>query len=97
MKKRLKQEFLVFEISSLNFLIIFLLVKRKLPKVNIKTAARILKDEKSKNKTLLDDERFQDMFKNPDFEVDETNEKYKYYHPSEKVFLILWIHIYSFF
>jgi len=77
--------------------------KFQLPKVNAKTALRILQttnslpdEEKTGNgisksnqksassAAILTDPRFQNMFVNPDFEVDENDEKYKYYHPVEK-------------
>lgn len=62
-------------------------VRKRAPKVNAKTAARILisQEEKKGQSNLLEDPRFKDMFINKDFEVDETDDKFKFYHTNEKV------------
>lgn len=72
-------------------------VKKQMPKVNAKLAARLLqsvnsneknKSEAAKNKkvstNLLADERFKDLFERKDFQIDENNEKYRFYHPREQ-------------
>lgn len=56
--------------------------KKKMPKVNAKAATRIMQDKNKKS--LLADERFKAMFENPDYQVDEEHEKFKFYHPKEK-------------
>eukprot|EP01117_Protostelium_nocturnum_P012106 TRINITY_DN4437_c0_g1_i1.p1 TRINITY_DN4437_c0_g1~~TRINITY_DN4437_c0_g1_i1.p1 ORF type:complete len:689 (-),score=249.77 TRINITY_DN4437_c0_g1_i1:59-2125(-) len=60
-------------------------VKKKAPKVNAKMAASILqegaeKEEKGKKSTtteVLSDPRFKALFENPDFEVDESDDRFK--------------------
>ena len=61
---------------------------KKLPKINRNLAEKILEDDnpkKSKKKgelsSILEDERFVAMFKNPDFQIDEESEEYKLLHP----------------
>ena len=57
-------------------------VKQKAPKVNARVAARLVAE---KNTALIEDERFgKKLFENPDFAVDEENEKYKLYHQTTK-------------
>ncbi|CAG2168634.1 unnamed protein product, partial [Oppiella nova] len=64
-------------------------VKSSLPKVNSELAQRLA--EESQNKTsksskkskpdLLSDDRFKDIFSNPDFEINEQSDEYKLLHP----------------
>ncbi|RKP27465.1 WD40-repeat-containing domain protein [Syncephalis pseudoplumigaleata] len=62
----------------------------KLPKVNRELAARLATEESSKRskkkaeaaENLLKDDRFADMFANPDFQVDEASEEYRLLNPS---------------
>lgn len=51
-------------------------VKKNMPTVNVKTAMRLAQDDKNKN-NLLSDSRFKEMFQNPDFEINEEDEKYQ--------------------
>ena len=75
--------------------------RKKLPKVNTELAKKIMKDQmdvkkKSKKKTViwengteenpLGDSRFAAIFKDSEFQVDETTHEYKIHHPTE-VFL----------
>jgi len=57
--------------------------KKKIPKVNAKKATRLLQQKDERIKGLLEDPRFTAMFENKDFEEDEEDEKYKFYHPVE--------------
>lgn len=62
--------------------------RKKVPKVNAKAAARIILSEGEKKKgeaNLMDDPRFKAFFENKDFEIDETDDKYKFYHTNERV------------
>lgn len=49
-------------------------LKQKMPKVNAKMAARMLKEGKDK---MLADDRFGDMFNSEDFRIDESHERFK--------------------
>lgn len=62
-------------------------VKKKMPKVNAKLAARLTMEgpKKKGQSSLLEDERFKSLFENPDFLVDEQDEKYQLYHRGDKV------------
>ncbi|KAK6639948.1 hypothetical protein RUM43_008225 [Polyplax serrata] len=52
----------------------------KLPTVNRDLALKLMDDPK-KQSSLLQDERFSGLFKNPEFEIDETAEEYRLVHP----------------
>ncbi|RKP05139.1 hypothetical protein THASP1DRAFT_20151, partial [Thamnocephalis sphaerospora] len=55
----------------------------KLPKVNRDLASRLLQEEPSKrNKKKAEDDRFQDMFENPDFQVDQMTDEFRLLNPS---------------
>jgi ribosome biogenesis protein ENP2 len=65
-------------------------VTSKLPKVNRELAHRLLASQSDLNNTktnkkqksnLLEDQRFQDIFANPDFQIDEQSEDYRLLHP----------------
>jgi ribosome biogenesis protein ENP2 len=64
-------------------------VTSKLPKVNKELAHRLLasqsdlnnKTNKKQKSNLLEDQRFQDIFANPDFQIDEQSEEYRLLHP----------------
>lgn len=59
-------------------------VDENLPKVNRELASRILGDEGRKKKytsNLLKDERFKELFENPDFEVDKDAAEYRLLNP----------------
>ncbi|KAJ3274203.1 Nucleolar protein 10 [Terramyces sp. JEL0728] len=67
--------------------------KSKLPKVNSAIAADLLEmsdsddDQKKKKKkdtsSIMEDDRFKNMFSDPAFQVDTTSHEYKLHHPSE--------------
>jgi len=55
-----------------------------LPKVNRELAMKLISlpvNTKKKTGNLLEDDRFKDMFANPDFEVDKTVEEYRLLNP----------------
>jgi len=58
--------------------------KKKMPKVNARTAARLLLDETSKNTGLFEDDRFKELWENEDYKIDEEDDKFKLYHPVPK-------------
>jgi len=51
--------------------------KKQLPKVNANIAARILADKKGN--TIMEDPRFGEMFNNPEFAVNEYDDRYQQY------------------
>ncbi|CAG8470871.1 9636_t:CDS:10 [Ambispora gerdemannii] len=64
-------------------------VTKKLPKVNKELAGRLLEDEEKKKKkpnemfvNPLKDNRFGQLFTNPDYQVDENSREFKLLHPS---------------
>jgi hypothetical protein len=59
-------------------------IKAKAPKVNVRTATRILQEGTEGSKKILQDPRFGRMFEDPNFAVDESDEKYRMYHPKPK-------------
>jgi len=64
---------------------------KKLPKVNKELANRLMGEETKKKKinaNPLQDNRFKELFTNPDFEVDEASEQYKLLHPTISVSFI---------
>lgn len=61
--------------------------KKKLPKVNATTAARLIiegesKSQKKPETNLLEDSRFAAMFEDPEFTIDVTSEDYRQLHPN---------------
>lgn len=65
-------------------------LKKQLPTVNRNLAEKLIEDKeldvkKPKRKetfsNALDDTRFTDLFKNPDFQIDEASEEYRLLHP----------------
>ena len=70
-------------------------VNNKLPAVNKNLAKKLLdeKNNEKKNKKkggseVLGDDRFKDLFSNPDFQVDEESKEYQLLHPAQAVSLI---------
>lgn len=68
----------------------------KLPAVNKELAKKLL-DEGKKKKAKKDgqvnpmeDDRFRDMFADPDFQVDEESHEYKLLHPTAVSFIDQW-------
>lgn len=57
-------------------------ITSNLPKVNKKLAKQALKSNNDKQKNLLEDPRFKEMFSNPDFEIVEESAEWKLAHPS---------------
>lgn len=64
---------------------------KNLPKVNREMAKELMEDsddekrskKKKKDVTLMQDARFNSMFQDPAFQIDETTAEYKLHHPSE--------------
>lgn len=53
---------------------------QKLPDVNKDLALRLMTDNKKKS-ALLEDNRFQKLFENPDFQIDKESEEYRFLNP----------------
>ncbi|XP_065898622.1 nucleolar protein 10-like isoform X2 [Dysidea avara] len=57
--------------------------RKKLPKVNKQLAEKLLDgEEKEPTENPLGDDRFKEMFTNPDFQIDEESEEYKLLYPT---------------
>lgn len=59
---------------------------KQLPKVNKDLALKLMNDQLNKKKkdtasSLLSDDRFKDLFANPDFEVDKNTDEYRLLNP----------------
>lgn len=64
-------------------------VKSKLPAVNKELAKQLMEEKGSKKKKakadVLSDDRFKDMFADPDFEVDQDSKEYQLLHPTKVI------------
>eukprot|EP00003_Mantamonas_plastica_P029512 TRINITY_DN699_c0_g1_i3.p1 TRINITY_DN699_c0_g1~~TRINITY_DN699_c0_g1_i3.p1 ORF type:complete len:423 (-),score=144.80 TRINITY_DN699_c0_g1_i3:85-1353(-) len=66
-------------------------IRRKLPKINKELAKQLMtgsgssaKKRKGDNFNVLEDNRFSDMFANPDFQIDKESEEYRFVNPNQK-------------
>ncbi|KAF7725580.1 hypothetical protein EC973_009535 [Apophysomyces ossiformis] len=55
----------------------------KLPSVNKQIAKKLLEEKNAKSDSVLEDDRFKDMFADPDFQVDEQSKEYQLLHPAK--------------
>lgn len=60
-----------------------IIVKKRLPKVNINLAARIISKNNTGRVEILDDERFSGLFDREDFEQDPNSHEYKLRNPNK--------------
>ncbi|KAG0173522.1 hypothetical protein DFQ28_008206 [Apophysomyces sp. BC1034] len=56
----------------------------KLPSVNKQLAKKLLDEKNTKSKDVLQDDRFKDLFADPDFQVDEQSKEYQLLHPAKQ-------------